>query len=131
MQILQRDAELQEVVQLVGPDALQDADRATLELGRMLREDFLQQNAFSETDASCSPEKQLGLLESHIRFHDLTMKALENGTLLDDILATPLREDLAQLRNIPEAEFGKALSDVYEHMESYFTGNGGGDAKTK
>ncbi len=120
MQILQRDAELQEVVQLVGPDALQDNDRATLELGKMLREDFLQQNAFSEVDASCSFKKQLGLLEAHVRFYDGILAAFEEGKTLDDILELPLREELANLRNFAEVEFGGRLKTFYENLESAF-----------
>lgn len=117
LKILQRDAELQEVVQLVGPDALQDTDRAALELGKMLREDFLQQNAFSEVDASCSTQKQLGLLEAHIRFYEKVRKAIENEQTLDDILQLPLREELASLKNVPEGEFTEKLNEFYEHLE--------------
>ncbi|MBN1294062.1 MAG: V-type ATP synthase subunit A [Candidatus Latescibacteria bacterium] len=117
LQILQRDAELQEVVQLIGPDALQDTDRATLELGKMLREDFLQQNAFSEVDASCSTQKQLGLLESHIRFHERIRHYIEQGGNLDDILEMPLREQLAGLKYNSEQEFGDKLNEFYDNLD--------------
>lgn len=121
MQILQRDAELQEVVQLVGPDALQDNDRATLELGKMLREDFLQQNAFNETDASCSPEKQLGLLDAHIRFYDAIKSTLEAGVILDDILKLPLREELAALKYYAESDFTEKLEAFIVAMQDQLT----------
>ncbi|MFC1692074.1 V-type ATP synthase subunit A [Candidatus Latescibacterota bacterium] len=117
IKILQRDAELQEVVQLVGPDALQDGDRATLELGKMLREDFLQQNAFSEVEASCSTNKQLGLLEAHIRFYERIQRSLGDGGSFDDILELPLREELANLKNYPEEEFGEKLVLFYQNLE--------------
>ena len=120
MKILQRDAELQEVVQLVGPDALQDVDRATLELGKMLREDFLQQNAFSEVDASCSTKKQLGLLEAHIRFYEKILKSFEGGKTLDDILQMPLREELANLKNFTDMDFEEKLNSFYENMDNLF-----------
>jgi len=120
LKILQRDAELQEVVQLVGPDALQDVDRAALELGKMLREDFLQQNAFNEVDASCSTKKQLGLLEAHIRFYEKITRSLENGGSLDDILEMPLREELADLKNYPDDEFDVKLELFYDNMEKFF-----------
>ena len=115
--ILQRDAELQEVVQLVGPDALQDTDRATLELGKMLREDFLQQNAFSEVDASCSINKQQNYIEAHVRFYERILANLSNEGNLDDILQMPLREELANLKNVSEEEFDKELESFYEKME--------------
>ena len=121
LQILQRDAELQEVVQLIGPDALQDADRATLELGKMLREDFLQQNAFSDVDASCSTKKQLGLLESHIRFYERIKSYIDQGGNLDDILEMPLREQLAGLKNYPEDEFEEKLGEFYTNMDKLLT----------
>ena len=120
MKILQRDAELQEVVQLVGPDALQDVDRATLELGKMLREDFLQQNAFSEVDASCSTKKQLGLLEAHIHFYEKILKSFEDGKTLDDILQMPLREELANLKNFTDVDFEEKLNSFYENMDNLF-----------
>jgi V/A-type H+-transporting ATPase subunit A len=120
MKILQRDAELQEVVQLVGPDALQDIDRATLELGKMLREDFLQQNAFSEVDASCSTKKQLGLLDAHLRFYDKILKSFEDGKSLDDILQMPLREELANLKNFNDKDFEEKLDQFYQNMEHLF-----------
>ncbi len=56
-ELLQREAGLQEIVQLVGPDALQDAERLIIEVGRIIREDFLQQNAYHEVDAYCSMRK--------------------------------------------------------------------------
>ncbi|MFC1651121.1 V-type ATP synthase subunit A [Candidatus Latescibacterota bacterium] len=120
MQILQKDAELQEVVQLVGPDALQDNDRAILELGKMLREDFLQQNAFSEIDASCSTKKQMGLIEAHVKFYDKILSLFEDGKTLDEILQLPIREELANLRNFGENEFEEKLSSFYANMNNLF-----------
>ncbi len=121
LKILQRDAELQEVVQLIGPDALQDNDRATLELGKLLRDNFLQQNAFSKDDSFCSPEKQLGLIEAHIRFYDKIRSALESGASFDDILEMPLREELGNLRNYTDSEFGENLEAFYENMNQYLS----------
>lgn len=129
MKILQRDAELQEVVQLVGPDALQDNDRATLELGKMLREDFLQQNAFSETDASCTPRKQVGLMEAHIRFYERIKSSLENGISLDDILDMPLREELAGLKYLSEDDFPAGLAKFYDNLDELITAKQAGAAE--
>ena len=116
MKLLQRDAELQEVVQLVGPDALQDSDRAILEIGKMLREHFLQQNAFSDVDASCSPKRQVGILGAHVLFYDRMHAKLESGTALDDILQLPIREELANLRNVPEDAFDAAMTAFRESI---------------
>ena len=89
MEILEKEAELQEVVQLVGPDSLQESDRLILEVSRMLRDGFLQQNATSETDASCSLEKQHGMLTLFMAFHELAAAALQAKVPLDRILSLP------------------------------------------
>lgn len=98
--LLQKDGELQEVVQLVGPDALQDQERLVLEVARMLREVFLQQNAFSDTDAFSSLEKTGGIMEALVKFYDECRAALDSGVLLNRLLELPIREEVARLRDI-------------------------------
>ena len=70
MALLQKEAELQEIVQIIGPDALPERERLTLEVARMIREDFLQQNAFHEIDSYCPLEKQLAIIELILFFYD-------------------------------------------------------------
>ena len=70
MFILQKETELQEIVQLVGPDALPESEKIILEVARMLREDFLQQFAFDEVDAYCPPDKQYWILKTILAFND-------------------------------------------------------------
>ena len=118
MQLLQRDAELQEVVQLVGPDALQDSERLVLEISKMIREIFLQQNAFSDNDAFSSLEKTAGLLDALLAFHDACREKLENGVTLARILDLPVREDLARLRDVPGEAFMKRRHEVVEAMKT-------------
>ena len=120
MALLQREEELQEIIRLVGPDALPSLDRVVLEGARVIREDFLQQNAFSEVEASCSTKKQLGLLEAHIHFYEKILKSFEDGKTLDDILQMPLREELANLKNFTDVDFGKKLNSFYENMDTLF-----------
>jgi len=112
METLQKEAELQEVVQLVGPDALQESDRLLLEVSRMLREGFLQQNAVSETDATCSLEKQHGMLTLLLDFLDMAKEAVAKHVPLPSILALPEREELARLREASEADFSRVSNDV-------------------
>lgn len=114
--LLQRDAELQEVVQLVGPDALQDAERLVLEVARMIREVFLQQNAFSDNDAYCSLEKAGGIMESLLRFYDESHKLLEEDMPLDRILALPSREEISRLRDAPNEGFSARKEETLERM---------------
>jgi V/A-type H+-transporting ATPase subunit A len=101
MEILQKEAELQEIVQLVGPDALPESERALLEVARMFREDFLQQFAFSEVDAFCPLEKQIAMLEAIITFHQSTQEALRRGVPLKNILSIPQKEQIARMKELP------------------------------
>jgi V/A-type H+-transporting ATPase subunit A len=118
--LLEREAELQEVVQLVGPDALQVSDRFLLETSRMLRDGFLQQNAMSETDAACSLHKQLGMLTLSFDYYDRGREALGNDVPLEMILDMTEREDLSRLREIPEERFDEYAGELKERMEQSF-----------
>ena len=82
-ELLQRDAELQEVVQLVGPEGLQNHERVILETGRAIREDFLQQNANSPTDMSCPLSKQQSMLEAILFFHRVSSEAAHRGIAVE------------------------------------------------
>jgi V/A-type H+-transporting ATPase subunit A len=126
MAMLSREAELQEVVQLVGPDALQAEDRFLLELSRMLRDGFLQQNAMSEVDASCSLKKQQGMLQRLLEYYDLGREALGRGLALDRVLAIPEREELSRLREVPESGFEAESLALGERMAAALAGSGGG-----
>jgi len=86
MSILQKEAELQEIVQLVGPDALAEKERAILEISRLLREAFLQQNAFDEVDSYCPPQKQIAMLKIILTLRERMDKAMEAGKPLDEII---------------------------------------------
>lgn len=115
---LQQDAELQEVVQLVGPDALQDAERLTLEVSRMIREVFLQQNAFSENDAFCSLEKNAGLQEALMAFLDESRKLVDQEISLQRILDLPVREDISRLRDEPNEGFTSTKDATIAKMKT-------------
>ncbi len=104
MSVLQKETELQEIVQLVGPDALPESEKLTLEIARMLREDFLQQFAFDEVDAYCPPEKAYWLLKTILTFNDAATAALSQGVALHNILELPVREEIAGLKTTPHDE---------------------------
>jgi len=114
MVLLQKESELQEIVQLVGPDALPDRERITLESTRMIREDFLQQNAYHEIDTYCPPMKQYGMLKTIVMFQEQATAALERGAASDEVIALSVKEDIGKMKYIPEAEFEaevKAIQD--------------------
>jgi len=117
-ELLQKDTELQEVVQLVGPDALQDAERLILEAGRMIREDFLQQHAFSAVDASCPLWRQLALAKGVLRYYDLAQKALEAHVPVRQLVELPVREDFTRLKDLNHDEFKVKYEEIMREMES-------------
>ncbi|MBN2309804.1 MAG: V-type ATP synthase subunit A [Candidatus Hydrogenedentes bacterium] len=118
VRLLQRDAELQEVVQLVGPDALQDAERLVLEASKLIREVFLQQNAFSDSDAYSSLEKTGGLLDTVLVFYEKCRALLDDGAMLDRLLDLPVREDLARLRDAPSDGFAARKDEVIAQIRA-------------
>ncbi len=130
VEILQKEAELQEVVQLVGPDSLQDADRLTLEASRMLRDGFLQQNATSETDASCPLGKQSVMLALLLEFRALGAAALAAHVSLAQVLSVPEREELARMRDIPAADFAAEAARIGERLRASFAALGDKGAVT-
>jgi V/A-type H+-transporting ATPase subunit A len=102
MALLQHEAELQEIVRLVGLDALSARQRMTLETAKSLREDFLYQSAFHEVDTYCSMPKQYRILKLILAFHQAALAAMERGVALDRILQLPVRERIVRARLMPE-----------------------------
>ena len=114
MILLQKESELQEIVQLVGPDALPDKERITLESTRMIREDFLQQNAFHEIDTYCSPSKQYQMIKTIIMFQEHATAALDRGAAPDSLTALTVKEDIGKMKYIPEAEFDEKIKEIQD-----------------
>ncbi len=104
MFILQKETELQEIVQLVGPDALPESEKIILEVARMLREDFLQQFAFDEVDAYCPPLKAYWILKVILAFSDAAVSALNRGVSLRQILELPIRDTIAGFKTTAHEE---------------------------
>lgn len=104
MALLQEEAELQEIVQLVGMDALSSPDRLKLEAARSIREDFLHQNAFHETDTYSSLTKQYYMMKLILSFFDKSISALDNGASIDSLVAMPVREQIGRFKYQKEAD---------------------------
>jgi V/A-type H+-transporting ATPase subunit A len=110
MAILQKESELEEVVQLVGSDALPDDEQLTLEVARMIREYFLQQNAYHEVDTYCPLQKQHDMLAAIMVYDDLARNALNMGKLVDEIVNVPAKAELAQIKF--EEEYRAKLEEI-------------------
>ena len=106
MNVLSEEAKLQEIVQLVGSDALPEDQQLTLEVARMLREYFLQQNAFHEVDTYCEIKSQAIMLETILHYKELAEKALVDGVELEDIIGWDIIE------NMGRAKFEKDLDSL-------------------
>jgi len=107
MKILQQEAELEEIVRLVGLDALSPENRLLMEAARSIREDFLHQNAFHPVDTFTSLKKQFKMLNIILYFYKRAEKALKNNVLINDIAKMTVREKIAQAKFIPEEEINK------------------------
>jgi V/A-type H+-transporting ATPase subunit A len=109
MYLLQKEVELMEIVQLVGPDALPESEKAILEVTRMIREDFLQQSAYHDVDSYCSLEKQYWMLQVIIAFFDRVNKAMEKGVSLAKILKLPVKAEIGRMKELTGIEDIKAI----------------------
>jgi V/A-type H+/Na+-transporting ATPase subunit A len=118
--ILAREAGLQEVVQLVGPDALQDQERMVIETGKMIREYYLQQSAFSEVDASCSLEKAYWMIRGIRAFYEGAIAALDRGMTIDEIINLPQIEQIARFKEIPNDKFKASIDQFLASLPQAF-----------
>jgi V/A-type H+-transporting ATPase subunit A len=109
MYLLQKEVELQEIVQLVGPDALPEGEKAILEVTRMIREDFLQQSAYSDVDSFCPLDKQFWMLKAIVAFQEHAAKAIERGVSLKQIMALPLKAEIGRMKELQDVARIKAI----------------------
>ncbi len=100
--LLQEEAELDEIVKLVGMDALSPSDRLKMEAARSIREDFLHQNAYDEIDTYTSLEKQYYMMTAILMYYDHSAQALEKGADIEKIVKLPVREKIGRLKYAPE-----------------------------
>ena len=131
MSILQQEASLNEIVQLVGKDALSPADQLTLETARMVREDFLQQNAFTDVDGYSSYDRQEKLLAMILRYDQLCREAIAKGAAVGKLFAIPAREKLGRAKSVPVEEYQQVYEQISAEMEQEITAiaeEGGEDA---
>ncbi|MEM1527547.1 MAG: V-type ATP synthase subunit A [Sulfolobales archaeon] len=98
LKILQREAELSDIVRLVGPEALPEEDKLVLEISRMIREDFLQQSALNPVDAYSPPEKDAMIMEAIMEFYRLSRRALTKGVTVARIRELKSRSEIAQMK---------------------------------
>ncbi len=117
LKTLQTEAELNEIVQLIGADALSPSDRLTLEVARSLREDFLQQNAMTENDSYSPLDKQHRLLGLIFKFEDTARRAIESGASIDEITDLPIRERIGRAKDLPNDNYKADFDSISEDID--------------
>jgi V/A-type H+-transporting ATPase subunit A len=110
MSLLEQEAELLEIVRLVGAEALSPQDRLALETSRSIREDFLHQNAFHKVDTYTSMDKQYEMLKTVLHFHKQALAAIEAGVETAEIFKLPVREEIARAKYIPHESVEKVAA---------------------
>ncbi|MCI4365748.1 MAG: V-type ATP synthase subunit A [Thermoplasmata archaeon] len=125
IQTLQQEAELQEIVQLVGVDALPEREKAVLDVSRMLREDYLQQSAYDEVDTYTSIQKQYRMLRAILSFGEKEQEAIARGATVQQIQRLPVREKLSRMKSIPETDHAAAFDRLELEMAQAVTNLGG------
>ena len=116
MMIVQEEASLDEIVRLVGIDALSPKDRLIMETAKSVREDYLHQNAFHEVDTYASLDKQLRMMELILGWYHLGLDALDNGIEVEDWLELSVKEKIGRAKYIPEAELSK-FEDITRELK--------------
>jgi len=120
MALLQREVELLEIVQLVGPDALAESERAVLAVARMLREDFLQQSAFHEIDRFCPIGKAHWMLKTCMDFYHYTRSALDAEIPLERVISLPVVNDIARMKELPVEGAEKEIQSIMDRVRFSF-----------
>lgn len=122
MGLLQKESELQEIIQLVGPDALPPTEQVVLEAARIIREDFLQQNAFHAVDTYCPEKKQFEMIRIMLKYHRLIAEAVASGAPLEKIRALKSRIQLSRMATTVNDKYEQSFKDLERSMEQEIKG---------
>ncbi|HII82280.1 MAG TPA: V-type ATP synthase subunit A, partial [Ferroplasma sp.] len=120
MGILQKEAELQEIVQLVGYDSLPEKQKNILDIAKIIREDFLQQNAFDDTDTYCSIKKQYEMLMIIKTLNEMQEKAIDAGLKVIQTATLPVRMKISRMKEITENDFERFYNEVIKEINNEY-----------
>jgi V/A-type H+-transporting ATPase subunit A len=122
MSLLQQEASLLEIAQLVGKDSLPEKEKFILLVSKMIREDFLQQNAFNENDMYCPIEKQFLMIENIMLYYNLGLETVEAEAIeVSELEEHELIERIARMKYVPNQDFKKELEKLKKDIQKYFT----------
>ena len=126
LKMLQQEAELEEIVRLVGPEALPEEDKLVLMVTRMIREDFLMQSAYHEIDTYCLPLKAQMMLRTIIKFYELAQKMLDSGVSVAEIRSSPMVPRISRMKDIPNEDAEPRIKELWAEMETSLVAQKGG-----
>jgi V/A-type H+-transporting ATPase subunit A len=126
LKLLQQEAELEEIVRLVGPEALPEGDKLVLMVTRMIREDFLMQSAYNEVDTYCVPIKAQLMLKTIIRFYEMAQKMLDSGTSVAELRNSQIIPRIARMKDIPNDDIEAKIKELWADMEASLVTHKGG-----
>ena len=118
MAILQEESELEEIVKLVGMDALSPSDRLKLEAARSIREDYLHQNAFDDVDTYTSLDKQYLLMELILAYYDKSLEGLKKGASIEKLVSLPSREKIGRFKYAVEKKIESEFAEISAELDS-------------
>jgi V/A-type H+-transporting ATPase subunit A len=120
MTLLQREEELKEIVQLVGPDALPETEKVILEAARMIREDYLMQSALHPVDSYCDPTKSYRMLKVIIRFYENMKRAVNSGVPVREVLKLSVYDEIARLKIVEQSKVKQVCDEVEKRIDGQF-----------
>ena len=118
MTLLQEEAELEEIVKMVGMDALSPSDRLKMEAARSIREDFLHQNSFHEVDTYTSLKKQLLMMRLVLAYYDKSVEALKNGAGVQGLIKMPVREQIGRYKYTLEENLDTEYQKILDTLDA-------------
>ena len=126
LKILQQEANLEEIVRLVGPEALPEDDKLLLLVARMIREDFLMQSAYHDIDTYCLPARAHLMLKTIVKFHELAREMLDSGTTVSEIRSSPILYKISRMKDIPHDVFEQRTEELRAEMAVSLVAHKGG-----
>ena len=117
LKLLQEEAKLEEIVRLVGPEALPEGDKLVLLAARIIREDFLMQSAYHEIDTYCLPARAHLMLKTIMKFYELAQETLESGVSVAEIRSSPIVPRISRMKDIPHDVFEQRIKELWAEME--------------
>ena len=120
LELLKKEEHLQQIVRLIGPDALPDADRLILKVSEMIKNGFLQQNSFDDVDMYCSSDKQIAILEMIMNYYSRSLALIKNGCPLVKLVTLPVCDEIVRIKySVPNTKL-ELISQITEHFNTQF-----------